>query len=107
MSHSTFVIVFVTAAVSFLLGRVSVRVLRDRYLESKRSELLAIKAGLDEVAEGLTRREEEIRSKWQAMVVNASEISAFVNGSEGEWTQDDDRFLESWSSAERVSKVGE
>lgn len=103
MSHSTFAIVFVTAAVSFLLGRASARVLRDRYLESKRDELLAIKAGLDEVAEGLTRREGELRSRWQAMVVNASEISTLVNGSEGTWTQDDDRFLESWSSAERVS----
>jgi hypothetical protein len=107
MSHFTAAIVFAIATASFLLGRVSVRVARDRHLEAKRGELMAIKAGLEEVADGLTRREEALRSKWQAMVVNASEISALVNGGEGTWTPEDDRFLDSWSSAESVTRVEE
>ncbi len=107
MSHFTAAIVFAIATASFLLGRVSVRVARDRHLEAKRGELMAIKAGLEEVADGLTRREEALRSKWQAMVVNASEISALVNGGEGTWTSEDDRFLDSWSSAESVTRVEE
>ena len=107
MSYFTAAIVFAIATASFLLGRVSVRVARDRHLEAKRGELMAIKAGLEEVADGLTRREEALRSKWQAMVVNASEISALVNGGEGTWTSEDDRFLDSWSSAESVTRVEE
>lgn len=107
MSYSTTAIILATAAVSFLMGRLSARVVRDRYLEAKRDELMAIKNGLDDVAEGLGLREKALRSKWQAMVVNASEISALVNGGEGTWTSEDDRFLDSWSSAESVTRVEE
>ncbi len=107
MSHFTIAIVLAIVAVSFLLGRLSVRVVRDRHLEGKRDELMAIKEGLMEVSDNLTRREEALRSKWQAMVVSASEICALANGSEGTWTPDDDRFLDSWSSAESVTKVEE
>lgn len=107
MSHLTATIVLAIATASFLLGRISVRVVHDRYLEGKRSELMAIKGGLEELAESLEQREKALRSKWQAMVVNASEISALVNGSEGTWTTEDDRFLDSWSSAEGIIRVEE
>lgn len=107
MTHLTTATIFTIATASFLLGRISMRVMRDRYLETKRGELMAIKAGLEEVAESLTRREEALRAKWRDMVVNASEISALVNGGEGTWTPEDDRFLDSWSSAESVTRVEE
>lgn len=100
-------IILATAAALFLMGRLSARVVRDRYLEAKRDELMAIKEGLDEVAEGLEQREKALRSKWQAMVVNASEISALVNDGGGTWTPEDDRFLDSWLSAEGVTRVEE
>ena len=107
MSQYTAFIALVTAVVSFLLGRISVRILRDKYLEGKRGELMAIKSDLEGFAEDLTRREEGLRSKWQGMIVNASEISALVNGSEGTWTPEDDRFLDCWSSVERFGRVEE
>lgn len=107
MLDSTAAIVFVTASVSFFLGRASAKVLRDKYLESKRDELMAIKSGLDDFAEDLTRREEELRAKWQKMIVSASEITAYVNGSRGTWTAEDAHFLDCWSSAEGITEAEE
>lgn len=108
MSNITVVIiVLVTAVASFFLGRASIKVVRDKELEAKRSRLQGIRDELLEMADGLSRREEELRSNWQAMVVNASEVEALVNGSDDAWTAEDDRFLESWASAERVAEAEE
>ena len=107
MQNLSIAFVFVIAVASFLLGRGSVRILRDKYLESKRNELMAIRDSLEERVVDLRRRENALRIKWQAMVVNASEIESLINGDEDAWTPADDRFLESWSSAERVSSMKE
>jgi len=85
----------------FGLGRMSYLVMRNRYLEDKKQELLSYHAELLAIEENLEARDKQIRQKWQNLVDDISKYQAMVGGFEnGKWTDMDDVYLNSWKSAE-------
>lgn len=85
----------------FYAGRLSYNLWRNRYLEEKRGELIAYHKALLDISDGLERKDQEIRKKWQTMVDDVSKYQSMVGGFEtGKWTDMDDVYLNSWKSAE-------
>lgn len=85
----------------FVAGRYSYCVWRNSYLESKKEELISYHAQLLAIEEALETKDKQIRRKWQGMVDDFSKYQACVNPDDtGKWTDADDIYLRSWSSAE-------
>lgn len=90
------------SACVFLLGRYSYLVMRNQYLERKKAELIAYHARLLQLAEALEKKDATMRKKWQSMVDDVSKYQAMIcPDTTGKWTDIDDQYLKSWSSAEK------
>lgn len=87
--------------VVFFAGRYSGAVWKNQYLEQKRAELNAYKNELVQIADDLERKDNFIRHKWQEMVVDISNYQFADFDTKGQWTEADDLYLKSWSSAEK------
>ena len=93
---------FIPYLIAFMLGRFSYNVYRNRYLEEKKEDLIRYHAMLLSIEEGLEKRDDYIRSKWQSMVDDISKYKASVEpDGNDKWNEWDDLFLESWGSAEK------
>ena len=93
---------FVVVFFSFFVGRYSYLFYRNQYLESKRNELNAYREELVELSKVLEEKDAAIRKKWQSMVTDISKYQAsMVDGDTGKWSDWDDAYLSSWSSAEK------
>lgn len=87
---------------SFYIGRYSCLALRNRYLEAKRNELNAYREELLKIERALEEKDAAIRKKWQSMVSDISKYQAsMIDGDTGKWSDWDDAYLNSWSSAEK------
>ncbi len=85
----------------FVAGRYSYLVYRNRYLESKKEELIGYHKQLIAIEKALEAKDRHIRRKWQGMVDDFSKYqSAVAPDDTGKWTDMDDIYLRSWSSAE-------
>ena len=90
------------SACAFFLGRYSYLVMRNRYLENKKAELIAYHAQLLQLSDALEGKDAAMRKKWQSMVDDFSKYQAMINpDTTGKWTDMDDQYLSSWGSAEK------
>lgn len=86
---------------SFFLGRYSYLVDRNKYLKIKEDELMAYRDELIDIAKSLDQKDRHIRKKWQSMVDDFSKYQAAIGNGTDTWTDMDDVYLNSWSSAEK------
>lgn len=88
---------------AFALGRYSLIYWTHKKLENYHRDMLVLAQSLERKAHDLAQKETEIRLKWQEMVTDFSNYHASVAPSylQGKWTDADDGYLKSWSSAER------
>lgn len=88
----------------FWLGRYSIIFVKNQELEKKRKELMHYRDALLAIEADLEQKDAAIRQKWQEMVDDFSKYNSYAMKQAGqyklEWTQWDDQYLESWSSAE-------
>ena len=82
-------------------GRGTYIYMKDEELEQKREQLESYHKELLEIAEYLEAKEKHIRNKWQAMVDDISKYEASIRQTDGKWSEWDDVYLNSWSSAEK------
>ena len=87
---------------SFVLGRYSHKIWKYKQLMRMHGELLEVADGAKEVLAEARAKEDENRRRWQAMINDISSLYALTSDVPGNvWTDQDDAFLASWSSAER------
>lgn len=98
----SYCLVALLCVVSFVLGRYSHKVVKYKQLMRMRDELLEVSDGVQVALAEAKAKEDENRRKWQAMVNDISNLYARTSDVPGYiWTDQDDAFLASWSSAER------
>lgn len=85
----------------FCFGRMSYLVMRNKYLEEKKKELISYHSQLLALSENLEKKDDAIRHKWQSMVIDISKYQAMIIPNNGKWTDLDDQYLSSWGSAEK------
>ena len=84
-----------------LVGRGIYICIQDKELEQKREQLKSYHKELLEIQDYLEKKEQHVRNKWQAMVDDISKYEASIRQTDGKWSDWDDVYLNSWSSAEK------
>ncbi len=96
----------VSYAVTFYLGRLSILLARNKYLEAYEHYLKGVQEELKQETELLDKdfraKHEDIKKMWQDAVVDISmhHFADQPSYMKGKWTSLDDQFLQSWMSAE-------
>lgn len=90
----------------FYAGRYSMTWWYNKYLQAQAQALsfqqLQIKQEAHVISRQLEIKDEEVRKKWQDMVVDISKYQFMNQPSHlrGKWTEMDDVYLQSWCSAD-------
>lgn len=88
--------------ISFLCGRYSYLLIKNRYIEERIKELTKVRDAANEQIMVLSMKDEEIRNKWKSMVEDFAKYNAYIESdTEGKWSEWDDVYLNSWISAEK------
>lgn len=88
---------FLSYFAAFYIGRLSIMVVENSYLEDKRRRLKKNADDIIAYGNDLSKREALLKEKSKELLNVIGAFKSEINGTESKWDHDDDFLLEQWS----------
>ena len=88
---------FLSYFAMFYIGRLSIMIVENSYLEDKRRRLKKNADDIIAYGNDLSRREALLKEKSKEILNTIGAFKSEINGTESKWDHDDDFLLEQWN----------